>query len=80
VTVSFPPTPKFKDADNVCADACEFKWPEGTEDTTKLVMPGDNVEMVMKLLKPIALQSGDRFNVRESGKTVATGLVTRVIK
>jgi elongation factor Tu len=64
----------------VCADACEFKWPEGTEDTTKLVMPGDNVEMVMKLLKPIALQSGDRFNVRESGKTVATGLVTRVIK
>lgn len=61
-------------------EAVEFKWPEGTDDPSKLVMPGDNVEMVMKLHHSVAMETGMRFNVRESGRTVATGLVTRIIK
>lgn len=62
-------------------EAVQFRWPDGSEhDESKLVMPGDNVEMVMKTHHPIAMESGHRFNIRESGKTVATGLITRVIK
>ena len=45
-----------------------------------MVMPGDNVEMVCGLHQPLALENGQRFNIREGGRTVATGLVTRVIK
>jgi elongation factor Tu len=44
-----------------------------------MVMPGDNVEMVCELHSPIAVEAGQRFNVREGGRTVATGLVTQVI-
>ena len=62
-------------------EAVELKWPDGTEDAeTKMVMPGDNVEMVIKTHHLIAMEPGSRFNIRESGKTVATGLITRVIK
>jgi elongation factor Tu len=61
-------------------EAADLKWPEGTEDRTKLVMPGDNVEMVLKTHNPLALEAGLRFNIREGGRTVATGLVTRVIQ
>lgn len=43
-------------------------------------MPGDNVEMTLKTLYPVAAEAGLRFNIREGGKTVATGLITRVIK
>lgn len=60
-------------------EAAELKWPDGTEDPSKLVMPGDNVEMVLKTHHPIAMEAGQRFNVREGGKTVATGLITRVV-
>ena len=61
-------------------EAADLKWPEGTEDTEKLVMPGDNVEMVLRTHHPIAMEAGNRFNIREGGKTVATGLITRVVK
>jgi elongation factor Tu len=61
-------------------EAADLKWPEGTEDPTKLVMPGDNVEMVLRTHHPLAMEAGNRFNIREGGKTVATGLITRVIK
>ena len=62
-------------------EAVQFKWPGATEeDESKLIMPGDNVEMVMKTHHPIAMEAGHRFNIRESGKTVATGLITRVVK
>lgn len=61
-------------------EAADLKWPEGTEDVTKLVMPGDNVEMVLRTHHPLAMEAGNRFNIREGGKTVATGLITRVIK
>lgn len=45
-----------------------------------MVMPGDNVEMVLRSHHPIAAEAGQRFNIREGGRTVATGLVTRVLK
>lgn len=43
-------------------------------------MPGDNVEMVLKTHRPVAAEAGQRFNIREGGRTVATGLITRVIE
>jgi elongation factor Tu len=45
-----------------------------------MVLPGDNVELEVSLLHPLALEKGQRFNVRESGRTVATGLVTKIIE
>jgi len=46
----------------------------------KMVMPGDNVEMICELVHPLAIETGLRFNVREGGRTVATGLVTRILE
>ena len=44
-------------------------WPEGTEDAdSKMVMPGDNIEMVCELHHPIAIEPSQRFNVREGGR------------
>jgi len=54
-------------------------WPEDVEDSSKMVMPGDNCEMVCELLRPLALEEGQRFNIREGGRTVATGLITRLL-
>jgi len=45
-----------------------------------MVMPGDNVEMLCDIGNPVALESGQRFNIREGGRTVATGLVTQILK
>ncbi|KAL5611614.1 hypothetical protein BROUX41_000802 [Berkeleyomyces rouxiae] len=59
-------------------ESCTLTFPEGTEDG-KMVMPGDNVEMVAELHQPNAIEAGQRFNVREGGKTVATGLITRIL-
>ena len=50
--------------------------PEGTE----MVMPGDNVTIKVELGKPIAMEEGLRFAVREGGRTVASGRVTKIIK
>ncbi|PYI16690.1 translation elongation factor Tu [Aspergillus aculeatinus CBS 121060] len=58
-------------------EAAEFSFPDG--DQTRRIMPGDNVEVVVKTLRPLAAEAGQRFNVREGGRTVATGLVTRVL-
>ncbi|GAB7339308.1 hypothetical protein MBLNU457_5959t1 [Dothideomycetes sp. NU457] len=61
-------------------EAASLHWPEGTEDAdSKMVMPGDNVEMVCEIHKPLAVEQGQRFNVREGGRTVATGLITRIM-
>jgi len=49
--------------------------PEGTE----MVMPGDTVTFKVKLVSPVALEAGQRFAVREGGKTVGAGVVTKVI-
>ncbi|HDX8218429.1 TPA: elongation factor Tu, partial [Staphylococcus aureus M49253] len=50
--------------------------PEGTE----MVMPGDNVEMTVELIAPIAIEDGTRFSIREGGRTVGSGVVTEIIK
>ncbi|GAB2720807.1 elongation factor Tu [Nocardia mexicana] len=50
--------------------------PEGTE----MVMPGDNTEMSVKLIQPIAMEEGLRFAIREGGRTVGAGRVTKIIK
>ena len=50
--------------------------PEGTE----MVMPGDNIEMTVELITPIAMDTEQRFAIREGGRTVGSGVVTEVIE
>jgi len=50
--------------------------PEGTE----MVMPGDNVELTIKLIAPIAMDAGLRFAIREGGRTVGSGVVATILK
>ena len=50
--------------------------PEGVE----MVMPGDNVEMVVELITPVALEKGLRFAIREGGRTVGSGAVTDIVE
>jgi len=52
------------------------KLPEGQE----MVMPGDNTNMDIELIQPIAMDQGLRFAIREGGRTVGAGVVTEVIK
>jgi elongation factor Tu len=52
------------------------KLPEGTE----MVMPGDNVQMEIEMIQPIAMDAGLRFAIREGGRTVGSGVVTEIIK
>ncbi|KAI0471668.1 translation elongation factor Tu [Xylariaceae sp. FL0804] len=61
-------------------EACALFFPDDAEDKTRTVMPGDNVEMRAEVQHPIAIEAGQRVNVREGGRTVATGIITRVIK
>jgi len=51
------------------------KLPEGTE----MVMPGDNTEMTVELIQSIAMEEGLKFNIREGGRTVGAGRVTKII-
>ena len=50
--------------------------PAGTE----MVMPGDNVDMTIELITPIAIEQGLRFAIREGGKTVGSGVVSEIIE
>ncbi|MSZ12028.1 MAG: elongation factor Tu, partial [Actinobacteria bacterium] len=50
--------------------------PAGTE----MVMPGDNVNMTVELVNPIAMDDGLRFAIREGGRTVGAGRVTKILK
>ena len=54
--------------------ACDL--PEGTE----MVMPGDNVKMIVTLINPIAMEEGLRFAIREGGRTVGAGVVAKIIE
>lgn len=54
----------------------EVTLPEGTE----MVMPGDNINLKIKLIAPIALEEKQRFAIREGGKTVGAGVVTKIVK
>jgi elongation factor Tu len=53
-----------------------IQLPEGTE----MVMPGDNVSMTVELQKPIAMEEGLRFAIREGGRTVGAGVVAKITK
>ena len=53
-----------------------IELPEGVE----MVMPGDNIEMTVDLINPIALEEGTRFSIREGGRTVGSGVVATIIK
>jgi len=44
------------------------------------VMPGDNIKMHVKLIAPVALENGSRFAIREGGRTVGAGVITKVIE
>ncbi|MEK7212062.1 MAG: elongation factor Tu, partial [Patescibacteria group bacterium] len=50
--------------------------PEGTE----MVMPGDTIKLSVKLISPVALEEKQRFAIREGGKTVGAGVVTKISK
>ncbi len=54
----------------------ECQLPEGVE----MVMPGDNIKIVVQLLNPIAMEDGLRFAIREGGRTVGAGVVTKVLE
>jgi elongation factor Tu len=54
----------------------QIQLPEGTE----MVMPGDNTEMTVELIAPIAMEEGVRFAIREGGRTVGAGRVTKIHK
>ena len=54
----------------------ELTLPEGVE----MVMPGDSTKMTVKLITPVAMEEGLRFAIREGGKTVGAGVITKIIK
>ena len=53
-----------------------IQLPEGTQ----MVMPGDNTEMTVELIAPIAMDEGLRFAIREGGRTVGAGRVVKIVK
>jgi elongation factor Tu len=53
-----------------------IELPQGVE----MIMPGDNVKMTVRLIQPIAVEEGLRFAIREGGRTVGAGAVTKIIK
>ncbi|KAG6845783.1 translation elongation factor Tu [Tephrocybe sp. NHM501043] len=58
-----------------------LSFPEGTPDAAeKMVMPGDNVELVCDLHFDVAAEVGGRFTLREGGKTVGTGIITKILE
>lgn len=54
----------------------DIDLPQGVE----MVMPGDNIKMHVKLIAPVALENGSRFAIREGGRTVGAGVITKVIE
>jgi elongation factor Tu len=53
-----------------------IKLPDGTE----MVMPGDNIQMYVELITPIAMEKEVRFAIREGGRTVGAGVVTEIVE
>jgi elongation factor Tu len=54
----------------------EVELPEGTE----MVMPGDTITFTVKLIVPVALEEKQKFAIREGGKTVGAGVITKILK
>ncbi|HET7035393.1 MAG TPA: elongation factor Tu, partial [Thermomicrobiaceae bacterium] len=53
-----------------------IQLPEGVE----MVMPGDNIQMTVELIQPVAIEEGLRFAIREGGRTVGAGVVTKILQ
>ena len=53
-----------------------LQLPAGTE----MVMPGDNIKMTVTLIQPIAMEEGLRFAIREGGRTVGAGVVSKILE
>ena len=53
-----------------------IELPAGVE----MVMPGDNIEMTVELIHPIALEQGTKFSIREGGRTVGAGSISEIIE
>jgi elongation factor Tu len=47
---------------------------------TEMVMPGDNTTVIVELIHPIAIEEGTKFSIREGGRTVGAGSVTKIVK
>jgi elongation factor Tu len=45
-----------------------------------MVMPGDNANLSVKLIAPVAVEAGSRFAIREGGRTVGSGVITRILE
>ena len=53
-----------------------IELPDGVE----MVMPGDNIDMTVELISPVALENGTKFSIREGGRTVGAGVVSEIVK
>jgi elongation factor Tu len=49
-------------------------------ENVEMVMPGDNIKMSVELITPIAIEQGSRFAIREGGRTVGAGVVTKLLE
>ncbi|MCX7707016.1 MAG: elongation factor Tu, partial [Anaerolineae bacterium] len=54
----------------------EVQLPAGVE----MVMPGDNINLTVELIVPVALEVGSRFAIREGGRTVGAGVITKILE
>ncbi len=64
---------------------CSVNWPEtpagiAARNEGKMIMPGDNLELLVTLRETVAIEEGLRFTIREGGKTVGTGVVTKILE
>ena len=64
------------DTDHNFTSEQQIQLPDGVE----MVMPGDNIKITVELINPIALEEGTRFAIREGGRTVGAGVVTKIIE
>jgi elongation factor Tu len=59
----------------------QLNFPEGTPDAAeKMVMPGDHLDLVCSLYHDVAAEVGGRFTLREGGRTIGTGLITKIME
>ncbi len=75
--INYRPQFYFRTTD-VTGDVRDIKSPTG--DKVEMVMPGDNVSVEIKVISPIAMERGQRFAIREGGRTIGAGRVTEVIE
>jgi elongation factor Tu len=63
---------------DVTGTITQFTADDGT--TSEMVMPGDRIKMTVELICPVAIEQGMRFAIREGGRTIGAGVVSKIIK